>query len=92
MFVRVRIVCRWRVSQIYCYLEGLLHHIRNDPIEKAPRTVKAGVRIDLDEPRLEVAIYHKIQSKNLEVVELVFGGYFGVDTSGSISGHCFHLG
>ena len=42
-------------------------HVRNDPFQKWTTQFQTWIRIDLDQPRLEILIYHKIQTEYLEI-------------------------
>lgn len=47
-------------------LEGVIKHPRNHSIKGRTRCLETWISIYLNEPRLEILIYHKIQAKNFE--------------------------
>lgn len=60
MFACVRVVTWRRVSQIEAQFEGLFDHIRDYPVQKRVVAFETWIRVDFDQPRLEVTVNHEI--------------------------------
>ena len=72
MFCCVWVVSWWRVYYIKCESECLIKHGGNNSVEKRAVELKAGICVDLDEPRVEVSIDHKIEAKDLKIMFFSF--------------------
>lgn len=58
---------RWK-KRIDGEPEGMLKHSRNYPIQQTRAELQARVCVDLNKPHIEIAVYHEIETKNLEIV------------------------
>lgn len=92
MLTRVGVVGWRREGQVQGQLERLLSHVGNDAVEEGTGALKAGVGVDFDEPRLELAVDHEIKAKYFEVVDEVARSDLGIDTPNCVSAHLLHEG
>lgn len=72
--------------------EGLIYHLGDDSGEEGRGEFEAGVGVDFDQPGVEVAVYHKVESKDLKVVLEPFRGQFDESAPDGIEGNFFHSG
>lgn len=85
-------VVTWRrIDEIQAEFKRLLEHVRNDAIEQRTETVKTGIGVNLDKPRLELSVYHEVQPKDLEVIHLLLRCNSLRNAPNSIQGHFFHF-
>lgn len=58
----------WRVQRIETKPERILNHYGYYSLENRTIDLQARIIIDLDQPRLEIFVNHKIQSEYLKIV------------------------
>ena len=91
MLCGVRIMSRRRVDNIESKSESLIKHLRYNSSEQRTVELKTRVGIDLDKPRVEVAINHKIKTKNLKIMFFPLRRYFNKNAFNRIQSNLFHL-
>ena len=91
MLCSVGVVSRRRVDNIESKSESLIKHLRYNSSEKWTVELQARVGIDLDKPRVEVAINHKIKTKDLKIMFFPLRRYFNKNTFNRIQSNLFHL-
>lgn len=91
MLAGIGVVGRGREGEIKSKFKGLFSHVGNNPIEKRTGALKARIGIYFNEPGLELAIYHEVQTKNLEVIHEVSRCNFSIHTTDRIRPHPLHL-
>lgn len=91
MLAGVGVVRGRREGEVQRQLEGLLGHVGDDAVEQRAGALQAGVGVDLDQPRLELAVYHEVQPEYLEVVHAVARGNLGKNAPDCISAHLLHF-
>lgn len=52
--------------------QTVLNHHWDYPLQKGAGELETGVGVDLNQPGLEVIVYHKVQTKYLKVTFFVF--------------------
>ena len=68
MLIGVGVVGWRREGKVKGEFEGLFSHVGNNAVEERTGTLKARVSIDFNEPRLELAVNHKIKAKYLKTM------------------------
>lgn len=68
MLGSVGVVAWRRVDNIKSQPECLVHHLRDDATEQRTGQLQARVGVDLNQPGIELAVYHKVQPEDLKVV------------------------
>lgn len=68
VFVSGGVVERRRKERIKGYAKGVFQHAGNNSFENQTVDFQAWIGVDLDEPWLEVAVYHEIKAKDLEII------------------------
>ena len=58
----------WREDGVEAHSEGVFHHCWDYSLKDWTVDLKTGIVVDLDQPRLELAVDHEIQPKYLKVV------------------------
>ena len=88
---RVWVVRGGRKGQINRQFERSLNHVRDYAGQQWTDTLETWVGVDLDEPGLEVAVDHEVQSVYFEVIHLVSGRNLGRHTPSGVSSHFLHF-
>lgn len=64
------LVLPWRQPHVQRQLEGIVEHARKQLAQECARLLQAWIRIDLDQPRAHVFVYHEVVAQDLESVLL----------------------
>ena len=91
MLAGVGVVRGRREGEVQRQLEGLFGHVGDDAVEQRAGALQAGVGVDLDQPWLELVVYHEVQPEYLEVVHAVARRNLGKYAPDRVSAHLLHF-